>query len=483
MQLSERFGIGHLSRRTAWVGASKTLAFSSVIISSIYLARTLSISEFGRYRQGWLLIRTFIPILLLGIPQAINYFLPRAQKDRKGSYLSAFFFLLLSTGIVAFATSLLAPGLLAGLVGNPRLTGLIPLLGVYLLVILPSYILEPVLILRNKVSELFRWNLLFFLLFLGVAFYGGLKQNLHLLFGGFILLGILKSGVTFGRTGKLFKTRRDFGSVLKTSFLRYLSVLGAISIVDIFTAHIDKYIVSHYSGESSFALYEIGAMEIPIMALVLSAVTAVVMPEISKLIPRNDQDSIIRLLHRSMEKLALIIFPLFFYSLLTAGFFIPFLFGDQYAFSVIIFLIYLFLLPIRALNLHPYLISAGLQRYALYARIIDIVINLILGIILIRWIGLAGPAISTLIASYIHKGYQSIIVARHMDIPFKRLYPLLSLLKTGIRAGISGLLLMGMLAITGRNLPAVAVGSLLFGLIYLILTPGVLFSGKKFGKT
>jgi len=471
----DHFGIGKLSQRTAWVGASKSVGFLFVFLANIYLARTLSQKHFGLYQQGWLFIHTSLPILLLGIPQALNYLLPPASQEKTRQYIHAFFLLLFFTGLVTSLLALSVPGFLAGLIGNPELSILIPVIGLYIFVFLPFNLLEPLLILKTRVRELFLWSVLLNLLFILIILWGGKIKSLEKIFTALAVLALVKMIIASQRTLALYGPGSwRIPRTLWSPLLRYLSILAGISLVDIFTMDIDKYVVSHFLGSEKYALYSVGAIEIPVITLLIGSVTAVVMPEMTRFLSLDKKDEVIRLLHRSMEKLAFVILPLFIYCALTAGFYIPFFFGERYQASIAIFCIYLVLMPIRILNNHPYLISAGLQRYALYARILDIFINFILGIILIRWIGLWGPAVSTVLASYIHKVYQTAIMSKHLGLKMDKIYPWKQFLRILVSTAPGAICLGMILVIFGRSLASIIIGSVLFAGIYLILLPPLL---------
>ena len=476
MKFLNQLGIGTLSRRTAWVGSAKTLTILSFIAANIYLTRRLSVSDFGRYQQVWLIIRTLTPIFLLGIPQALNYFIPQTDRKTGRSYLTVFNLILLCMGIIIAAVSYLKPEAITLIAGNREIVPLVSIAGLYLLFILPSNLLEPVLIFQKKVREYFLWNLSFTVIFICIVFYGGYIDDLEWIFQGLAGLAFFKALVALIRS----QTTLGMGnpghiSDRKKHLFRYLLVLGSIGFVDILTAHMDKYLVSHFTGEEKFAIYSIGSIEIPLAGLLLSAVTAVVMPEFSRLIAQKKHSQVLSLLKRSMEKLAVFIFPVFIYSMLTAHFFIPFFFSEKYMDSIPIFIIYLVMLPMRAINNHPYLIAAGLQRYALYARIIDIIINFVLGIILLKWVGIAGPAVSTVLASYVHKAYQTGIVCKNLDVSLKRIYPWRGLMRIFTVSAVSGLPLF-LLLLQGKDLTAIplVIGSVIFIGIYMAFTPWIL---------
>ena len=464
--------LGHLSRKAAWVGTSKATALVCILASDVFLARRLVKSDFGLYQQGWLLIRTLIPILLLGSNQAVNYFIPPAPDHQKRGYIHAFFRILFLTGLAGVLVCLFFPNFLSRVIGNREASPFLPVFGLYVFLVLPSYLMEPLLIIRKRPRELFAWTLLFSVIFLSIALLWGRSANIRAIFISLCVLAFLKSSITLIRAlgvygpGKWTVFPEHRGKILK-----FTGVLGMIAFVDVLTVQIDKYIVSHFAGAGRFALYHVGALEIPFIGLLLGSVTAVVMPELATYLSQEKKEQAIDLLHRSMVKLSVFMLPLFFYSMITAGFYIPFLFGEKYRASVLIFCIYLGLLPIRGLNNHPYLIAAGLQKYALYARIIDVSVNFILGICLLRWIGLAGPAVSTLVASYIHKIYQTAIVCRFLKLSPRQVYPWKNLWDIAWRSVLCSLPLLAIILVFGHHIVAVIAGTIVFtGCYFLILS-------------
>lgn len=466
----EHFGIGTLSKRTIWVGASKTITFLMFLFVNIFLARHLTKQDFGLYQQAWLFIHTLTPIFLLGIPQALNYYLPSSSSEKARQYISAFFIVIFLTGLSALGLSMFLPRILARIIGNPNLKSFIPILGLYVFFILPSYLLEPLLILKHRVRELFFWTLAFGLAFIGIILWFGSVHHIKDIFIGFVLIALFKALFVIGRTAGLYGPGKwVFTQVLRRPLINYLYILGGIASIDILSLHIDKYIVSHFLGPEKYALYAIGSIEIPFVIILTASVTAIIMPELTRSIAEKKHENVIQLIHRSIEKLSFLIFPIWLYLLITAGFYIPFLFGDAYRPSILIFYVYLCIIPIRALNNHPYLIAAGLQKYALYARIIDLLIDFLLGLVLIRWIGIIGPAVAMIAASYVHKIYQTIIVCRHLRLGFKKIYPWRSLGKILLATGICALVLKLSLTIFGENVPSIVMGTILFCGLYLLI--------------
>jgi len=70
---------GSLTQRAIWLIAAKTLAFASSILLPVILVRQMSLTEFGLYKQAFLITGSVITIFPLGFAMSAFYFLPRAM--------------------------------------------------------------------------------------------------------------------------------------------------------------------------------------------------------------------------------------------------------------------------------------------------------------------------------------------------------------------------------------------------------------------
>ncbi len=460
-------GLGQLSRKTAIVGASKIIQFLAVLATNILLSRIFLVREFGRYQQSWLLVNTQVPVLLLGIPQGINFFLPRSDPSTARRILWLFYGLVVVVSLPIVLILIIFPQSIAALLGNPQLVPILQVIAIYLIVVLPTYCLDPLLIIHNKHVVLLVITAIYAVLFFAVNVCFGLYKSIELIFLGLSLIAGMKLILTLWLTGRLYGGwQKTFDPALLKQIVGYVAVLGAIGVVDVLSLNIDKYLVACLRTETMYAIYSIGAIELPIIMILLGSVSAVVMPEFSRLLKQQDGAAVIALLHNSMRKLAMFIFPMFTYLLVTAYIFIPLLFTSSYKDSVPIFCIYLFLLPLRVANNHPLLIAAGLQRYALIGRVIDVVINFVLGLILLHFIGIWGPAISTVLATYIHKMYQTAIVMEKFQLSLRTVYPWTAFAQWLGRSVACAIIVLALNLLLPSYLISLPLGTVLFGLLY-----------------
>ena len=79
--------------KAALLGSGKFLAAITGVVMVAFLSRILTKTDYSAYRQTILAYTVLSPLLMLGLPQALYYFLPRDSKNSR-SILSGNLFIL-----------------------------------------------------------------------------------------------------------------------------------------------------------------------------------------------------------------------------------------------------------------------------------------------------------------------------------------------------------------------------------------------------
>jgi len=144
------------------IGASFLFALATItgLICAAILARLLTKQDYASYRQT-LLAYTFVsPLLMLGLPTGLFYFLARDRKHGR-SILSGNILLLFSMGIVFFIAIWSGLNeLLADRFNNPALKDLLLIYSPYALLALPVITISACLVSYNRVKSLTIYNVL-----------------------------------------------------------------------------------------------------------------------------------------------------------------------------------------------------------------------------------------------------------------------------------------------------------------------------------
>jgi len=143
--------------RTAQVLAlslGQTLSMAASLVFGMIAARCLAKHDYATIRQTFLAYQFAEPLLILGLPNALYYFLPREQKVKRGVIVDA---IALLTGTGCLFSLFMALGghkLLAMRFNNPDLQRTLPWLVLYPLCVVPVAGLAAVLTSAGRAKTL-----------------------------------------------------------------------------------------------------------------------------------------------------------------------------------------------------------------------------------------------------------------------------------------------------------------------------------------
>lgn len=129
--------------------AGRIAGFAAAFLTPLILVRIFDLETFGTYKQWFLLYTTLLTITQIGMSESLLYFLPRADADA-GRYVVNSILFLAAVGAAAALMLTLSSGVIARWMNNPALEPLIPLLGLYLLLMQASIGLETVMTARSS---------------------------------------------------------------------------------------------------------------------------------------------------------------------------------------------------------------------------------------------------------------------------------------------------------------------------------------------
>lgn len=373
------------------------------ILSAMVLSRLFSKSDYATYRQSLMVYSFAAPLLMLGLPNAIYFFMPN-RPDLKRNIIASNIFLLALTGSF-FTVFLLFGGsaFLASQFNNAKLARTLPVIAFYPLFVLPVTGLSACLTVNDRIKTLASFNvvsrLLMFLCALLPVFifktpFSGVV--------GYVIGGV----VVMVPALYLFHISVDTGQYRinlhgMMEQLKFAVPLGLASMVGVLSLNLDKVLISKFYTPDIFAVYINGAMELPLVGVVTGSVTAIILADITKMIAASSFTDALNLWKRAAVKCSVIILPLFGIFMLLAPEIMVLLYGEQYVDSAIPFRIYLLLLPIRVVSFGVVLMGAGKSHLVLINSVVGLLLNLVLSLLLIKWIGYLGVVVATVIVVYV----------------------------------------------------------------------------------
>lgn len=335
-----------LTASALWLLVGKTLGYGVMFLLPVLLVRKLSQHDFGVYKQLFLVVGTAVMLLPLGFGMSAYYFLPRLRTRRERVALNILLFHAAVSGAAA-ALLVLRPGLLVDLFGDAGLAGYAPLIGLIILLWIPSSCLETLAI-ANGEPRVAAISIVLLQLSKAVSLWTAafVWGTVHAVVVAAAVHGAVQSAALGAYVWSRFPGFwRAFDGGMLRSQLTYALPLGAAGLLYWVQVDLHKYLVAHRFDAATFAIYAIGCFEMPLLGIMNESVGSVLIPRVSELQKDGRRMDIIRLAASAMRKLAIVYFP-FFVMLAVAGReLITVLFTPQYIAAWPIFAINILLIP------------------------------------------------------------------------------------------------------------------------------------------
>jgi O-antigen/teichoic acid export membrane protein len=421
----------------------RLLSYAVMFIVPLVNVRTLSVEEYGYYRQFWLILETLTPILILGFSRSLLYYLPRMDtREERGAYITQTVMFLLAGSLVAVGIySLMGHYLGEGLGAAAR--AFYWRLCFFTLGMIATDFMEVIFVaqeqpLAQSVYHASAWGMQAAVVI--AASY--LSHDVNTIIWALtyysaarLIFAIVYTHARykFSLHGVSWQTIRDQA--------KFAVPIGLAGIALILVSQTDKFIISRYMGREAFAIYSVGAFQIPLANIIQTSIGNVTFPLISKYQKAGNIPAMVDLWRRATIKTATMFFPMFVFLELTARPFITILFTPQYADATPVFMIYMLLFLRSSVETGAIIQSFNRTAFIFVGFFIGFAVNVALGILLFKWIGRLGVPISALITMTAVNTANLIYSARLVKVPFFTMFPTTELLKRFIAAAVPGVVL------------------------------------------
>ncbi|HEY3486703.1 MAG TPA: polysaccharide biosynthesis C-terminal domain-containing protein [Gammaproteobacteria bacterium] len=450
--------------------SGRALGFVASFAIPVILARVFDQSEFGTYKQLFLIYSTLYCIAQLGMAEGLFYFLPSAQQ-LGGRYAHNAMLVLAGAGAACLAFLWLARSSISGWLSNGQLAEYLPLIGVYLLAMLISAVLEIVMTARKHHlsasvvyagSDLLRTSLML----LPVLWSGRLDWLLY----GAIIFSLLRLGVT------LIYLAREFGGVaapnmqLARTQLAYAAPFSIYVLIEVLQINLHMYAVSYYFDAATFAIYAVGCLSIPLVDFLMSSACNVMMVRMREYLLAGVGGAVLAIWRDTTRKLMLLFAPLVGCLLVVAHELIVVLFTDNYVGSVPVFMVWVLTIffvtfltdgVLRVYAQIKFLMLLGFLKLAILAAVIPW---------FLQEFGLLGAVLATLLTTVAAKALALRRIKSEMNCKLKDLLPWRNLTEITGAAAVSALLTLAVKsALTLGELPVLLVTPLIYLTFYMAL--------------
>ena len=419
--------------------AGRTLGYAVLFLLPIILVRLFNLEQFGTYKQVFLLYGTILNLAQVGMSESLFYFIPGSSEDA-GRYVCNSLLVLGGIGLLTGGLLYLGGDAIAHYMNNPALVPLMPLLALFFLLMLASYVLEIVMTARHQYSY-------------AAASYGLsdvarailtvmpalVFQTVASVLYGAIVHAVLRLSAT------LWYCRKQFGAALRphrSLLLRQLAYSLPFALYVLFHTgqeSLHLFVVSSWFDAATFAIYSVGCLQIPLAEVVSVSVVNVMMVGMIQAIREGREAAVVPMWHDTVRKLALIFFPFVAILVIAAHDLIVVLFTDAYAASVPIFRTWSIVILLSAIPMDGLLRVYAQTPFLLFINVVKFI--LVVGAIywFVQGLGLIGPVVLTLLAMAAGKaiGLIRMMICGHLNAD--NVLPWRSLLEIGVIAGAASL--------------------------------------------
>lgn len=388
-----------------------------ILIGVVFTKTALTQNEIGEYETFGFIAGAVSFFWLNGLQKAL---LPLSAQNRgnKSQIFSAFVVIQILAVVAAGFLLLLQP-VFSDLLLNGEKIPKIGWLLVFIVFGVPANLVEYFYLIKNKNTSIVVYGTVSFSVqFLLVALPAVFGRGISLALQGLVVSSVLRYVWLWALL------IRNGETSLSPGFVKQHLKLGGPLVVAAFLSgsaqFVDGFIVTANYNPETFAVFRYGARELPLAMLLANALGNAMLPAFA-----NKENLALNLqnLKRNVTRLMHFLFPFTAILLLVSHPLFPIIFNPKFAESASIFNIYLLLVISRLLM--PQTILTGLQitKPIMLASVFELILNVSLSLVLVRFFGISGIAFATFIAYFFEKTYLATEVRRKLKIPISKYVP------------------------------------------------------------
>jgi O-antigen/teichoic acid export membrane protein len=337
-----------------WLTFSKITAALVNIVVPIFLARVMSQTEYGIYKQVFLFVGTAVSMSALGVGTSAFYFLPRRPSEGGAIVLNVVLYNLL-TGAIPLVLILVYPNILTDVFKVPDVQKYAIALGVLIILQAIAGFLHQVpsalqdvksstlLIIGSQVSRAMIFGLAAILM-----------PNVRTIVNAAILHQLVQTSLLFWYLHRNFgRFWTHFDRTFFVEQVRYAIPIGIFGVLGVLRRDLHNYFVSAAFSPAQFAIYSVGSMQTPFVPVIVESVTTVMVVRVSELQHQGRHRDVMELTARAINRLASILFPIVALLFVTRRDLIVLMYKSAYEQSADIYAINLLLLGVAVFSLEP----------------------------------------------------------------------------------------------------------------------------------
>ena len=341
--------VGKRTFKTIILSGCKVFVSIVGLAVMMLLSRFLPVEDYANFRQFLFIGGLISPLILLGAPQAITFFLP-SNKNKSKQFILISIFIQVVLFILIVAICYLNRHTILDYYSDYSILDFIISICAWIFLSSLLQVLASVLIAIEKPilsGGFLAFNGLFILI--GVLlFLNGKIDDIYSIYpiaSGFSVIVILVFLLI------RLNDRINISSYISdtSDYLKFSVPIFCSQYIGSFGRKISLLMVVPFLSTGSFAIFANGAFEIPFISIVGSSAIAVITPEFIKLFKETNTNKALKLWRRASVKTCFIIFPIFTFLFIQSENLLIFLFSEKYIGSATTFRCFLFLMPLQAI--------------------------------------------------------------------------------------------------------------------------------------
>lgn len=416
------------------------LIISMIIV--MFLSRFRTLEEYGTYSQLNMVVALLATIIMLGLPNSINYFLAKAEDNKERTeFLSNYYTISTLLSIITGAVLLFTMPLMVKYFNNELIYsfGFVVLLLPLINIIGGS--IGNLLIVYERVTLLSIYNIASGMILLGILVVSiildfSFMNYMRMTISAKMLITLFIYYIASKLAGKLRFTINK--NMIKT-ILKFSIPLGLAAIVGTISIELDKLMIGYFFDTETLAIYTNAAKEMPV-TIIASSITAVLLPQLVVMLKEHKNEAAISLWGdaTSLSYAFICFFATALFVFAPEA--ISILYSDKYLPGVAVFRVYNIVLLLRCTYFGMILNSIGKTKFIFYCSIASLALNVLLNYIFYLIFGLIGPAIATFVSIASMQLLQLFMTSKHLNASFKKVFPWKMVFKitlTNVLMGVS----------------------------------------------
>jgi O-antigen/teichoic acid export membrane protein len=411
-----------ISRATRVLAAGRVPGLIVAFAIPLVLARVFDQTEFGTYKQLFLIYATLFGLAQLGMAESLYYFVPLCPAQA-GRHVANALVALVTIGLGCVLVLIAASDDIASWLTNPALAEHLVPLGGFLALMLTSAVLEIALMSRRRHAAA-AWTYVTSDIARAACFVvpAAIGWGLHGVLAGAALFAAVRLAATLMVLWREFRSELRIDLPVLRRQLAYALPFALAVGIEVVHLNWHQYAVAARFDAAAFAIYAVGCLQIPIVDLIVSSTVNVMMVEMSAARERGAADAL-RLWHDTIGRLSFMIFPIAAFLVLMAREIIVVLFTATYEASVSIFMLWSLTILAAVLAVDGVLRAFAQTRYLVAQNVVHLAIVAALVGPFLTYFGLGGAVLVTLLATAVVRTMAVRRISRLMGVRASQALP------------------------------------------------------------